>query len=117
MDTKIFCNKVADALNISLKWYTKEDYKRCVNFTPDLNAPIILNNSKSNIQLSFDLYESLGSINADIYKVDTNNWYILSAYKDGSFSLQENLLNGDIIFIYEGKSLNTCISNLLKRIN
>lgn len=117
METKIFCNKIANALNIALKWYTKEDYKRCVNFTPDLNTPIILNNSKSNIQLAFDLYESFGSINADIYKVDTNNWYILSAYKDGSFSLQENLLNGDIIFIYKGKSLNTCISNLLKKIN
>lgn len=28
MDTKVFCNKVADALNISLKWYTKEDKQR-----------------------------------------------------------------------------------------
>lgn len=117
MNTKVFCNKIADALNIALKWYTKEDYKRCVNFTPDINTPIILNNSKSNIQLAFDLYELCGSINADIYKVDTNNWYILSAYKDGSFSLQENLLNGDIVFIYEGKSLKTCISTLLKKIN
>lgn len=117
MNTKVFCNKIADALNIALKWYTKEDYKRCVNFTPDINTPIILNNSKSNIQLAFNLYELCGSINADIYKVDTNNWYILSAYKDGSFSLQENLLNGDIVFIYEGKSLKTCISTLLKKIN
>lgn len=70
------------------------------------------------IQVSYDLdnYELFGiKRQADIYQPSSDTLLIFMELSDGSFVLQENLENGDIIYHQDQVSFRKCI-NAMKKI-
>lgn len=91
-----FEKEVCDLLNFQTKTGVATDtFKERVSYKRHVS-----NDNHSDIQLSIYRYDNC--MEADIYKKSKDLWLILNVSDTGEYCLQENLINGDIIYLVDG---------------